>query len=156
MWGTPRKPLLEVKSPSSTPPGNAWKNNFHLRSPFSEASTRATSSSCPKASLAACAAAARLAIVFNRATLRCSAHAWRKLRANATVALPEADSDLWKWKEPCTQLQDVAKRLEVVPGKKHEEREVRHKASQSALDAEEWRARSRTLAHEQASKVILA
>ena len=153
MWGTPRKPLLEVKSPSSTPPGNAWKSNFHLRSPFSEASTRATSSSCQKASLAACTAAARLAIVFIRATLRCSAHAWRKLRANA-VALPEAD-DLWKWKEPCTQ-QDVAKRLEAVPWEKDEQREVHHRA-QSALDAEEWRARSRTLAHaKQASKVILA
>lgn len=155
LWGTPRKPLLEVKSPSSTPPGNAWKNNFHLRSPFSEASTRATSSSCPKASLAACAAAARLAIVFNRATLRCSANAWRKLRANAPVALPEADSDLWKWNEPCTRLQDVAKRLEAVPGEKHEQREVRHRAWQSALDAEEWRARSRTVAHpEKASKAM--
>eukprot|EP00435_Cladocopium_sp_Y103_P072956 s218_g41.t2 len=165
LWGTPRKPLLEVKSPSSTPPGNAWKSNFHLRSPFSEASTRATSSSCPKASLAApaCAAAARLAIVFNRATLRCSAHAWRKLRANATVALPELDSDLWKWKERCKQLQDVAnqqawhfvaERWEAVRGETHEEQEeMCHKASQSALDAEEWRARSRTLAHaEQASK----
>ena len=106
LWGTPRKPLLEVKSPKSpsTPPNG--KNHFHLRSPFSEASTKATSS-CPNPKVvghAAISAASRLAIAFNRVTLRSSAHAWRKLRSAAHA--PDAEE-----RQACLRTEQTSKVL---------------------------------------------
>ena len=158
LYGTPRKkPVLEV-SPSSTPPGHASKN-FHLRSPFSEASTRATSSSlCPKVVQTVplvCAAVARLAIVFNRATLRCSVRGFEKLRMNARSNCGQTD-DLSEWEGRCAKLESLVTRqvawrvgaekrlLDLASrGEKLEkQRDLlrrKYKASQSALDAEERR-----------------
>lgn len=156
LYGTPRKkPVLEV-SPSSTPPGHASKN-FHLRSPFSEASTRATSSSlCPKVVQTVplvCAAVARLAIVFNRATLRCSVRGFEKLRMNARS---KCGDDLSEWEGRCAKLESLVTRqvawrvgaekrlldLATRGEKLEKQRDLlrrKYKASQSALDAEERR-----------------
>eukprot|EP00434_Breviolum_minutum_P044387 symbB.v1.2.039638.t1/scaffold6699.1/size16100/1 len=158
LYGTPRKkPVLEV-SPSSTPPGHASKN-FHLRSPFSEASTRATSSSlCPKVVQTVplvCAAVARLAIVFNRATLRCSVRGFEKLRMNARSKCGQTD-DLSEWEGRCAKLESLVTRqvawrvgaekrlldLATRGEKLEKQRDLlrrKYKASQSALDAEERR-----------------
>jgi len=108
--GTPRDKVgANVSTLLQTPP--RWKGNQLCRSPFSEASTRATSSTaafidCVKSSaVAACAGGAQLVIVLERCTVRHLAWGLHRLQERASAKAQISQLSMRRVERRCEKLE---------------------------------------------------